>query len=189
MDSGKLEAALHSEESKAESTDLKGNWGPPCEGLRLSLRFDKAEYVVGEPITAKILLRNVSDRDIDYRWDLTEWYWPFEVISPQGNKLNDLLPARPNAGTVTRTVYVRTQRRLSFRLDPHFDLRTPGDYGVSVSTLVASSKRGGGVHVSSGVARIRIVPRGTKPDDRPPQDRSSTAAFNLLPSPDTPKSP
>ena len=44
--------------------DPEGHWGAPSEGYQLSIRLEKETFTNGEPITASVLLRNVSDRPL-----------------------------------------------------------------------------------------------------------------------------
>jgi len=153
-----LAEALRSTESKAESEDPLGNWGAPSDGLRLSLRFDKAQYAPNEPITARILLRNVSRQELLYSWDGTDWSFPFTVIDSHNNKLQDIKPAEPNGlGRIRCPVYPSTQRRFVIRFDPHFKLDQPGDYFITVMTRVSGLNGSGVSELASAAAHIRIV--------------------------------
>ena len=38
--------------------DTNGSWGAPIEGLQLSIRLHRREFLPGEPISAMVLLRN-----------------------------------------------------------------------------------------------------------------------------------
>ena len=68
IDSAKLAEALLSDESRPESRDTNGHWGATVEGLRLSLRLSKFDYTNGEPIVARVLVRNVVRSG---EWQLT----------------------------------------------------------------------------------------------------------------------
>src|SRR3954471_23859078 len=53
-----IEEAKRLKESQSAEQDPDGHWGEITNGLQLSLRFEKGEYQVGEPLTAVVLLRN-----------------------------------------------------------------------------------------------------------------------------------
>src|SRR5207247_4417721 len=67
LDPKKLEVARMSKFSRPPGEDPQGNWGVVSEGFQMSVRFDKESFVVGEPIVATVVIRNVSDRPL--------WYW------------------------------------------------------------------------------------------------------------------
>jgi len=57
-------AAKNVPESRPADLDSDGNWGPLTEGVQVSIRFDKTEYTVGDPIRPRVVLRNVSAKTL-----------------------------------------------------------------------------------------------------------------------------
>ena len=161
IDRVKLEQALRSDEAHPEDQDPLGNWGKPMEGLRMSLRFSKREYQKGEPITAQILIRNISDREIEFARYGTDWDFPFTVTDSTGKNLPDIRPGEPGTfGGKGFPIYPSTQKRFSVRLDSHFKFE-PGEYLIYVKTYVGKLSRVGPSEISSAAVRLKILPEDT----------------------------
>jgi len=141
----------------------------PSEGFRLSLRFDKAQYFPGEPMTARVLLRNISDRELLYSWDGTDWSFPFTVLDDRYNRRPDLKPTEPNGlGRIRCPTYSKTQRQFLIRLDPHYSLTGPGGYSITVRTHVPRLDGFGLSEIASGTAHIRVLlPRSVPQTNSP----------------------
>jgi hypothetical protein len=67
----KIEAAKKSRESLPAEDFHEGNWGNITDGLRLSLRLVKDTYTNGEPITAILLFRNVTNSLVDTKTNVS----------------------------------------------------------------------------------------------------------------------
>ena len=168
IDRSKLALALSSNETRPEEGDPEGNWGDAKEGLRLSLRFEKPDYVAGEWILATILIRNVSHQELEYTRLGTDWDFPLTVYGPDNRKLEDIRPDEPGTmGHIGFVIYPGTQKRIRLRLDPHFKFDSPGEYSISVRTRVNKIQGQGTSEISSGMARIKIVPRPAGAPDSP----------------------
>jgi hypothetical protein len=61
-----LLAALNAPECAPVEDDPEGNWGEMVDGLRLSLRFQPRSITNGTPLVAVVILRNVTNREIQW---------------------------------------------------------------------------------------------------------------------------
>jgi hypothetical protein len=158
VDSNSLAKAIDSGESKPEGKDQQGNWGSVSEGFRLSLRFTTTESKRGQPITATVLVRNVSQQDLEFDRLMTDWDFQFRVSDNFGHLLKDVNPAEPGfLGHKTFPLYPRTQRKYIIRLDPHFVFEK-GEYSISVKTRVPKLEGLGTSEIASDTASVKIIP-------------------------------
>lgn len=63
---GQIEQAKQAKDARPAEDDPEGNWGQISEGFQLSIRLSKNTFTNGEPVSASILLRNVSDKPLTY---------------------------------------------------------------------------------------------------------------------------
>jgi hypothetical protein len=116
-----IEAARGSKESRPASEDPEGHWGQATNGFQLSLRFEKEVYTNGEPVLATMLVRNVSNVQLQY-------LFPARVAATKdGSRLkrkDDIGVARRGPA---RLLYPQTQARDQENLNQVYDL-TPGEY-------------------------------------------------------------
>jgi hypothetical protein len=131
-----IEASRNSTDSRSADDDLEGNWGTASEGFQLSIRFEKQVFVVGEPIAATILLRNVSVEDLHYH-DLLGLGRDFKllVVNQQRKALADLAD-HSRGKSRWHTLFKGTQHKVQVRLDSRFDMSAAGEYVVSVARRV-----------------------------------------------------
>jgi hypothetical protein len=61
-----IEAAKHAKESSPAKDDPEGNWETVSEGFQFSIRMEKNSFTNGEPVNAVIILRNVSDTNLQF---------------------------------------------------------------------------------------------------------------------------
>ena len=61
-----IESAKHAKDCRPAEQDPEGHWGQPTEGFQLSIRLQKESFTNGEPVTACVILRNVSGRLLRY---------------------------------------------------------------------------------------------------------------------------
>ena len=61
-----IESAKHAKDCRPAEQDPEGHWGQPTEGFQLSIRLQKESFTNGEPVTACVILRNVSGRLFRY---------------------------------------------------------------------------------------------------------------------------
>jgi hypothetical protein len=134
VEAKRIEEAQKSKESRPAEQDPEGHWGKVVDGLQLSLRFEKQEFTNGEPILATILMRNVSDKPLNYiRQTVTGHPCPIHVsVWEDQQKLN--LKTDENgilrASASNVRLYPRTQHKYRLRLDRFYDLSKAGTYSV-----------------------------------------------------------
>ena len=142
-----------------------GIWGPPTEGLALSISVEKRKYPISDPITLNIALKNLSDSPT--------------LLAVRSAWADYTVRVRlEGAGEVLKTEYaLRTieasgvGRRMTIQLQPAqvqidslelskgFDLSRAGVYAVSATR--ETFKKGNTSEfatVTSNVLVIRIVP-------------------------------
>ncbi len=61
-----IDRARQAKDSRPADKDPEGNWGAVTEGFQLSVRLPKSSFTNGEPITACVILRNVSSRRLRF---------------------------------------------------------------------------------------------------------------------------
>jgi len=129
----KIEEAKRSTESRPADEDPEGHWGPVTNGLQLSIRFEKTKYVTGEPITAILLIRNVSDKQESYpRAFIGKQPSPIEVTVLKGDKQLELKD-KNGLLVVSATevsLHPQSQHKYEVKLDHFFDLSQVGEYDV-----------------------------------------------------------
>lgn len=131
----KIQEALKSNESLPANQDPGGHWGKVVDGLQLSLRFDTQQFTNGEPVSATILMRNVSTNQLTYITDtMTLQPAPINVVVWRDNERLKLITAGKHTfieGTARRaSLFPQTQHKYSVRLDKYYDFSHPGDYKV-----------------------------------------------------------
>src|SRR5882724_9624279 len=139
LDSQKLEAAKTMRECFPAKDFPEGNWGEVKHGYQLSLRFNQPVYTNGDPIMATLLLRNVTNKVVEYAslpvgWD--DGPIGFEVTGRNGQNI----PQHPYTigfvqGQSTEGVSPQTQVKFLERLDKRFDL-TKDTYSVQANVRV-----------------------------------------------------
>jgi hypothetical protein len=168
IDPSKLDTALRSPDSRPEAEDPLGNWGKPCEGLRMGLRLPKAAYRKGEPIVADILIRNVVEREVDYARLGTDADFQFVITDSAGEKHPNIKPDEPGRyGPKVIRLFPSTQKKIKIRVDHHFDLK-PAEYSVTVGTAVDKLTGHGYSDMSSAPAHFKIVVDSPPPPESLP---------------------
>jgi len=161
----KIEEAKKNPESLPAKDFPQGNWGTEIGDTQLSCRFEKTTFTNGEPITAVILVRNVTLTNIvHYSPFLGAVDGPVNLVVTTEN--GEILPEKKYHGSilanVPRMIVPGTQHKYNERLDSGYTL-TNGTYLVS-AVLNWSSKENRYLN-ESGKAKITIVP--TKPPEEP----------------------
>jgi hypothetical protein len=162
-----IEKARHAKDSRPAEDDPEGHWGTVTEGFQLSLRFEKDSFTNGEPVVARVILRNVSDRSLTYPCE----YSPDEtetsfVLLTGHERLYGIYDVRPGGGRPkalhtghgwTRLSPPGTQRRVFVNLSHIFDLTTNGQYVVYAKRAIRNLFSSQEVDVTSGKSTFRIV--------------------------------
>ena len=133
----KAEEAKQSRESLPANDFTEGNWGQPFHGIQLSLRFDKKDYANGEPITAILLVRNVTNHYVSVAGSIkTGGNGPidFIVTDIDGHKLSSMWKnvAASVSANPGISIPAQAQRKFYEQLDKIYDL-TNGTYLVQAS--------------------------------------------------------
>jgi hypothetical protein len=71
------DAAREPIESVPAEQDAEGNWSPVVARFQVSVRMRKATYATGEPIVARVIVRNVSDTPTSF-WCMSGCV-PFDI--------------------------------------------------------------------------------------------------------------
>jgi hypothetical protein len=136
-----IERATHAKESRPVEHDPEGNWGPVLEGFQLSIRLEKASFTNGEPVIARMLLRNVTNSVRTYLVSSTHDPEDTLVLFRDEARVPRADEPKPGASFVERLKGIRngstwhcpsppgTQRRFVADLSKIFDL-TNGNYTV-----------------------------------------------------------
>lgn len=138
-----LKEAEKAKESLPASEFLEGNWGLIKDGFQLSLRFNKLDFTNGEPITAILLLRNVTNHVITYLYSSEAGKTGpirFAVSSATGETISTSLPDTTTIiSAFHRGLVPDTQQKFLERLDKEFSL-TNGTYYVQARLKTSCPK-------------------------------------------------
>lgn len=164
-----IEKAKHATESRPAEQDPEGHWGPATEGFQLSIRLQKESFTNGEPVTACIILRNVSGRLLRY-FNASINDPMSKVVLMRGQ---ERVPGKdePKPGATPREILKAahrgsmssfqsppgTQRKFLVELDKMFDLSTNGEYVVQAMRTIPSLDTKSEEKVASGKATFRIT--------------------------------
>jgi hypothetical protein len=151
--------------------DTNGHWGFPANGLQLSLRFRRTEYVRGETIPAIVILRNLAS--LPRTLLLTNspaLYLTFTVrcgtnaYLPERQELtikrSDYYtpPLAPPHGVLSWELESKSERVAVLNLNRIFDLSQLGEYSISAHCQVFSSPNNPPTfEVPSGEVSFKIV--------------------------------
>jgi hypothetical protein len=151
--------------------DPNGNWGKVLEGFQLSIRFNKFSFTNGEPITAMVTLRNVTNKLLWYPVSYGEdTETTFVLMKGQDQVLRKDEPHGTNFFDRVRAVHrgsegswaspVGTQRKFPFELNTIYDLNTNGEYLVQAKRKIPNIAQNAVVEITSGRATIQIITKG-----------------------------
>jgi hypothetical protein len=142
-----------------ESMFTNGNWGTEVEGVRVSLRFDKETYRVGEPIIATVIVRNTLLRNVTNKIVHTAMTYPlpYSIINTLNNtQVKKIDPLEPIFGeTMTGSLPAGMQDRLRELFGTKYDLRK-GTYTVQLTLEVRRTDKPGYAEVKSAPATLKI---------------------------------
>jgi hypothetical protein len=163
-----IERAKHAPECRPAAQDPEGHWGPVTEGFQLSIRLQKASFTNGEPVTASVILRNVSGRLLRYFAAYANDPLLKIVLMRDRERVPSIDEQKSNAppGKALRPILTGsmgsfqsppgTQRKFLVRLDKLFELRTNGEYVVQAIRVVPSLDTKSEEEVASGKATFQI---------------------------------
>ena len=152
--------------------DTNGNWGVPTDGMQLSVRLRRSQYLQGEPVVAIVILRNLSHqsrasgqkRDVreDFEYTLScgtnIWTWSASnsVVEPRVPPI--LMQTEGRMGF--RYVFApRSQRASQVVLSELFDLNQLGHYALHVTRQEPLISKSGFTNIVSGEATFSVVER------------------------------
>lgn len=159
-----LKAIRDSPECQPAEKDPKGNWGPKVAGFQLSLRFPSAEVANAQDIVAVVLLRNVTNCDLEFPLfregprGVKGFFidnFEFDMIGPHGERIAG---KQRGFNPLSKRWQVRekTQRKLEIRLNDEFDFSEPGRYRVRAKTFVREQNSLNLIPIYSGEAVFEI---------------------------------
>jgi hypothetical protein len=162
-----IEAAKHAKDSRPAQDDPEGNWGAVSEGFQLSLRLEKNSFTNGEPIKVLVILRNVSDKSLEF---LISTYGDpqiaFTLMKGQdvlkrlddatGTNFLDSVRKIRTESLITSECLPGTQRKFTFDLNPIYDLSAPGNYEIQANKTIAKLKERARAELISGKAEFQI---------------------------------
>jgi len=138
-----------------------GNWGEVVNGYQASLRLSKPQFAVGEPVTAILLLRNVSGVPRTF-WVAKLPWEDFDVVvldeARQRVPKRELDRFARSEGIHSSGLPAAGQSKSWLALSALLALDRPGSYSISVTTLMRGGTNGS-TAVTSGTALFQIVQR------------------------------
>lgn len=142
--------------------DTNGNWGEPTDGLQLSTRIRHKSYLVGEPVDALILYRNLGSQWRNYyHGDIPSYHYTY-ILHRGTNVVTWTNPfPGPNAFRASHlgppNIHDRSQLGFVVRLNQFFDIKRLGEYSFQVSRHEPLFSGLGETNIVSGTAKFRIV--------------------------------
>jgi len=163
-----IEKAKHAPECRPAEQDPEGHWGQPTEGFQLSIRLEKESFTNGEPVTACVMLRNVSGRLLRYFTAYMNDPMSKVVLVRGQERVPAKKEPKPGAAFAERlqSVYVGstwsfqspagTQRKFLVELDKLYNLTTNGEYVVQAMRIIPSLDKASEKDVASENVTFRI---------------------------------
>lgn len=168
--SEQIEAAKHAKDSRPAKEDPESNWGAVLDGFQLSVRLEKSLFTNGEPVQALVILRNVSDRTLEFQ--ISTYGDPdLDMILTKGADVLKRLDQTPGTNFVdtVRRIHVGsftsasclpgTQRKFTIDLNKIYGPITNGIYEVQARKLIPKMNEHAKAEVTSGKATFRIEPQ------------------------------
>ena len=164
----KIEEAEHAIECQPAEQDSQGNWGQSDHGYQISVRFAKQSFVLGEPIIATVIFRNLTNGYLSAPVSLPRFDTQVLVTNQKGEPLR---PKEEEASGLNEFqkklrkliqdpkyfhVMPRAQVKLQVNINDLFEFTAPQVYHVQIRYSNMTQNGFGEVH--SGSATIRIVP-------------------------------
>jgi hypothetical protein len=164
-----MEDAQVARESRPAKLDPDGNWGAVVDGFQVGIRLERSSFTNGEPVRARILIRNVSDRlstylvwserDPDYDVALTENGRPIPRRDDTGlnSNISERLRATRNGSTYHCPSPPGTQRAFTIDLSKVFALEPNGRYEVCAKRTIVNWKGNALTNLSSAKATFKVT--------------------------------
>jgi hypothetical protein len=155
-----IEAAKRAKDSRPAEDDPEGNWGTVSEGFQLSIRLEKNSFTNGEPISAYMILRNVSDKAL--RFPVSYGNDPETKLTLK--KGETALLTHDEALSIPRTdsfslqpMPAGIQCKYTLDLSTIFDLKTNGTYSIQATKKIPNMDQTKRASVDSGTAVFQIT--------------------------------
>jgi hypothetical protein len=151
--------------------DTSGNWGMPTDGMQLSVRFRKHEFLRGETVPALIILRNLGTTtrswwrnslpDLSYQFTVYRGTNVFTWARPQKGKPSRLTMQSGGNGNMTdpyhSSISPHMEEFTGVDINHFFDLSQLGKYSLQVQIQVPTSDGKDKTNIISGVASFQVV--------------------------------
>lgn len=149
------------------------NWGSKTNGIEMSLRIEKTNLMLGEPVVSWVLLRNSSEQPISYQINRPQIELNVVISNADGARVN-LTPAGERFfkaitllpdGTVLSagrlsvasvTLEPGMQHKCQLELDKLFELGKPGKYGVVAIRRIRIDGKNDSIAVMSNPVEFSI---------------------------------
>ncbi len=149
--------------------DMAGNWGPSTNGFQMSVRLNRRQFMLGEPVVATIVLRN-AESNPKSTWLRGRPDHAFDYIVQRGTNLltwvrtGSSVPREAQSGGEASQVNSvgippHAQMVILVQLQKLLDLQDLGDYSVQVRFRERLLNGEETARVVSGTARFEIVER------------------------------
>lgn len=150
--------------------DSRQHWGPENRGFRLSIRPEKKQVRLGEPISVSVFVSNVTDKALSLPSFDPNFENKVVVTDAQGKKFTftnrgRMFDGEPGALELTkRTVPARSTIEDILRIDDRFELGATGACFVTVHRIVITNGHWFAADLISNTAKFEIVTgEATKP--------------------------
>lgn len=148
--------------------DTGGNWGMPADNLALSIRLRRSEFLVGEPVTSVIILRNLDTRQRgyflnDFNIKASLFHGTNEVVYQKQMPQRKQIRGEDLDG-LYGNLKGRSEAMFTMAINHYFELKQPGAYSFQVQIQEPTSDGDGKTNVISGKARFRIVEKLSPPE-------------------------
>lgn len=154
-------AARKTRESYPAKDFPEGNWGSVEHGFQLSLRFAKPYYTNGEPISATLLLRNVTAPNTN-----NFSYFPytatcdgpadFHIVSASGGAATGHPPVMPGMAPKSRSApQMKEQHKIVEHVNSGYDLNC-GTYDIQATIKIIYDGTNNWEHFEVKSAKVPI---------------------------------
>ena len=147
-------------ETLPAAQDTNGNWGEAIDGMQLSTRFRHREFLVGEPIMAVVMLRNLSSQPRAIK--LTQYTCKVTLFeSTNTSTYWKPKPPRnmsaPDSGEYWDSIKTRSEGSFLMNISRYFDMTNFGKYSIQLQLEEPLSDGKGVTNIISGKAAFEIV--------------------------------
>jgi hypothetical protein len=151
-----VHAAMPLPESRPAALDPGGHWGNVVSGLQMSVRLDKKESPVGQPVTVTVIVRNVTTNAIKL---FSPTRASIGLVVKDSNDVEIPTPQREVSvfGPMEVLLPGHRQIRYQFPLGGYARLTSPGTYTIQAKRRAPETAAGTASSLRSACATIRIL--------------------------------